>query len=110
MDHLPSDRWTAASLLDDRPSLLAVIGPATSRPRTTPRRRTLDEVIALGRAVDGLDPGMWEDCLGALRARDPALRVGDRQLDHARCAALLQGAGMRPAALARVLADHLHPI
>jgi len=97
------------SALAGRPALLAIIGPASHWPGATPHRRTLEEIIALGRAVDGLDPGMWSECLGALRSRDPALRAGGRQLDHARCAALLQGAGMRPEALARALAHHLHP-
>ena len=83
------------------PQLLAVVAPA--RLAGLPRTQTLPELLALGSAVHGLDPGMWAECLADLRATAPALGT----LSHGACAAALAGSLAAPEQLASGLAKLL---
>lgn len=83
-----------------RATMLALVGPRPGDRRERPMRLSIEEVVALGAAVDALDPGMWGECLAALRPNDAALRG----MTHAGCAARLAAVPATPAAMAAALA------
>ena len=102
MDGARWDRHAAA--VARYPELLAVLMPALPQAASaTHFALALPDILTLGRAVQALDPGMWDECLDRLRPDDPAISPASADgdtVDHQACARVLARFMSDPAALA----------